>query len=262
MKKIFILPALLILVSIIFFSFSGNDSKYPGGSPGGYSGSPGDMQNCTSCHGSATNITNVISSNVPVSGYIGGTLYTITLTLPGSGKKGFEVSPQSVSGTLLGTLTAGTGSKLTNASKAVTHSSSVSTNPAVWTFSWTAPATGTGPVTFYGAFCVGKSNIKLSTLVVPEFVNGIAQLEITSLNVFPNPAHEKLIVTYSLNCQQAINMVLCDLTGKQINLLKGSIRGSGNHSECLTLPANVSPGVYYLRISTLEKITTLKIIIY
>ena len=262
MRRIFLLPVLFCLVSITFLSFSDKDPKYPNGSPGGYTGSPADGQSCTACHGSATNISNVITSNVPASGYVAGTQYTMTITLPGSGKKGFEVSPQSLSGALLGTLAAGTGSKLTNGGKALTQTTNLSANPAIWTFTWTAPAAGTGPVTFYGAYCIGEPNIKLNTFVVPEFAVGINEGVLNSLKLYPIPAHDMINVTYSLNSQQSLSITLYDCLGKQHKLMNGITGTSGNHNEHIALPENLAPGLYYLHISTPQKTTTSKIIIY
>ena len=144
---------------------------YPGGAPAGYSGSPGDAKNCAQCHGSAaTTATGWITSNIPAAGYSPGASYQITATnnISGSGKYGFEVSPQNGTGTLLGTLTAGTGSQLVGSGKYVTHSSS-NNSTKTWTFTWHAPAAGTGNVTFYGAFARNYSGpTTLSTLVVSE----------------------------------------------------------------------------------------------
>jgi hypothetical protein len=169
-KLLWVLPA-LVTAFFLFTGFGGGDNTdYPSGSPGGYTGSPGDGQDCTTnCHsGTPQNVTGWITSNVPGSGYVPGTSYTITATATGSGNKGFEISPQSVSGTLLGTLSPGPGTKRVNSNKAVTHNNDVSTNPAVWTFTWTAPAAGTGAVTFYGAFAMGFSITRLTTMVVNE----------------------------------------------------------------------------------------------
>ncbi len=141
------------------------------GAPAGYTGSPGDGQNCTSCHGgSAVNVTGWITTNVPTQGYTAGTTYTITVVATGTGKKGFEVSPQSVTGTQLGTLAAGTGSKLVGGTKYVTHSAAgASSGTSTWVFSWTAPAAGTGPVHLYMAAVVSQPNTKLENIVVNEY---------------------------------------------------------------------------------------------
>jgi hypothetical protein len=167
-----LLPIFTAILSILMVT--GNAyAYYPGGAPAGYTGSPGDGQNCTSCHGgSASTVSGWITSNIPAAGYTAGTAYTITVSVTGSTslRKGFEVSPQNIGGTLLGTLTAGSGNHTTGSGKYVTHSSGSYSNPATWSFTWTAPVAGTGTVTFYGAFCVGEPTTKLSTLVVNEYL--------------------------------------------------------------------------------------------
>lgn len=163
---------LLLLTASLFATVIGAfEALYPTGAPAGYTGSPGDGNNCTSCHGgTATTSVGLITSNIPASGYVPGTTYQITATntLSGSGKYGFEVSPQNASGAQLGTLAAGTGSKLVGNGKYVTHSNATIANNA-WTFNWTAPVAGTGDVTFYGAFARGNPGpVTLSSLIVSE----------------------------------------------------------------------------------------------
>jgi hypothetical protein len=161
----------LIIVSASILVFSSFIAFYPTGAPAGYTGSPGDGKNCTECHGgTATTISGWITSNIPAEGYLPGQTYQITATNnnTGSGKYGFEISPQSASGTLLGTLTAGANNQLVGNNKYVTHVSA-STSINTWTFNWTAPAAGTGNVTFYGAFARNHPGpVRLSTLTVGE----------------------------------------------------------------------------------------------
>jgi len=172
MKQRLLLLSIPLLVTglMLFTSFGGSEnSDYPNGSPAGYTGSPYDAKDCHNCHGGSTAfVANWITSNIPPEGYTPGTSYAITVTVTGSGEKGFEVSPHDASGNLLGTLTAGTGNKLVGSGKYVTQTSGSTANPKSWTFGWTAPAAGTGEVTFWGAFCVGKPTTKTSTLVVQE----------------------------------------------------------------------------------------------
>lgn len=95
---------LFLVVGLAFTLFGAFETMNPNGAPAGMTGSPGDGDNCTSCHGgTATTTASLITSNIPASGYIPGTTYTITATnsLTGSGKMGFEVSPQNVAGDLL-----------------------------------------------------------------------------------------------------------------------------------------------------------------
>ena len=171
MKKniYFIIPVFVVAAFLLSAFGNPNDPEHSNGSPAGYTGSPGDGHNCTYCHGgNATTQAGIITSNIPSQGYTAGSTYSITVSLTGSGNKGFEVSPQNTTGTLLGTLIAGTGSKLVGSGKYCTHSSSVGGSSATWVFSWTAPVTGTGTVTFYGAFAITENVTKISTLVVDE----------------------------------------------------------------------------------------------
>jgi len=163
------IPGLIAGIALLS-SFGGDEnSDYPGGSPAGYTGSPGDGTDCTHCHGgTSTFVDGWITSDIPPSGYASGNIYNITVTVSGSGDKGFQVSPQDPSGLQLGTLIAGTDSHLNGGTKYVNQNSEKTSNPAIWEFQWTAPAPGTGEVIFYGAFTVNKPVTKTSTLVVQE----------------------------------------------------------------------------------------------
>jgi hypothetical protein len=169
--KIKRLPLQVILGLTFVLFLSSFMAFYPNGAPAAKTGSPGDGSNCTECHGgTASTVSGWITSNIPVQGYTPGQTYQITATnqITGSGKYGFEVSPQNVAGNLLGTLTAGTTSQLVGSGKYVTHTNATN-SLSTWTFNWTAPAAGTGQVTFYGAFARNKPGpVRLSTLVVSE----------------------------------------------------------------------------------------------
>lgn len=169
--RLFSLASTILVMAILFSGYM----PYQGGAPSPYyyTGSPGDGHNCSQCHGNASTANGWITSNIPASGYVPGTSYLITATntISGSGKYGFEVSPQSNSGTLLGTLAPGTNSKLVG-SKWITQSNA-SNSVTSWTFTWTAPVAGTGSVTFYGSFARSTgSAVKLSTLTVTEQTGG------------------------------------------------------------------------------------------
>ena len=76
------------------------------GSPGGKTGSVGDGQTCISCHSGAWNSgsgTASVTSNIPVSGYVPGNTYTVTMTAVDNqavpfDKFGFEVTSEDASG--------------------------------------------------------------------------------------------------------------------------------------------------------------------
>ncbi|MCX6267336.1 MAG: T9SS type A sorting domain-containing protein [Bacteroidetes bacterium] len=250
---------LLAAITILLSSFGGSENtRSPSGSPSGNTGSPGDGQNCTSCHGgSASAVTGWITSTIPASGYTPGSTYSITVTVTGSGNKGFQVSPQNVAGTLLGTLIAGTGSKLTGSGKYITQSSTSSTNPKIWTFQWIAPAAGTGVVTFYGAFTVSKPVTKLSTLVVNE---AAAPLTVTasatpstinqgqSSQLHATPAGGSGTYTYSwtsnpagfTSTQQNPNVTPTETTTYSVQVNDGTSNASASTTVTVVIPTPLS----------------------
>ncbi|HNX86709.1 MAG TPA: T9SS type A sorting domain-containing protein [Bacteroidales bacterium] len=254
----------LLSVIVLTYGFSGSDLKYPGGSPAGYTGSPADGQNCVGCHGgSVGNVTGWITSNVPAAGYTPGASYTITVTVTGTGKKGFEVSPQSLTGTLLGTLTPGTGSKFASSNpKYITQTSGVNTNPAVWNFTWTAPAAGTGTVTFYGAFTINKPVTKLSTLEIPENVNtAVPDQEQQAFSVYPNPVSEALSISYSYDQRAFTRIDLLTVSGQKVRQLFAEEETTGDHTQTFRLRGIVIPGIYFVQLTTDSQSVTKKIIV-
>ncbi len=196
-KNLFLLFSVAAIISSgILFStktIMGDTS----GPSAGKCGAPSDnFTNCTSCHnGTATSTTGWITSNIPASGYIPGNTYTITATAtyPALVRYGFQISPQNTSGVKLGTLviTNSTATKLVGTGKYVEHTSAGttgSTGSHTWTFNWIAPAAGSGPVNFYGAFNCANNNggesgdhIYLSTL-------SVNQCNVTAAITNANPA--------------------------------------------------------------------------
>ena len=255
-----LLPAALLAFVFIMAGFDGDELQNSSGAPAQNTNSPGDGQNCTHCMGgTATAVTGWITSDVPSTGYVPGNTYTITATGSGTGKKGFEISPQDLAGNLIGTLTAGTGNKLVGSLKYVTHSSVVAANPAVWTFQWTAPLTGAGDVTFYGSFAVTQNATKTTTLTISESAEGLAQRSLSNWGFYPNPAHDRVFVNFSSKKEGHVNVDLVSLGGTLLqNLLTASLPAGERRFEIsLSQPA----GLYLLRITGENSQQVRKIII-
>ena len=189
MKPRYILISVLFLfvTSLMVFDAVFNEANsHTSGAAAMRTGSPGDGgATCKNCHAGPTPTTQagLITSTIPPAGYTAGQTYTITATIARSGhtKFGFEISPQNITGTLLGTLivTNTTEMQLVGTGKYITHKSAgvTGTNSRTWVFNWTAPAAGTGNVTFYGAFNITNAmnnssgdTCVLSTLTVSECV--------------------------------------------------------------------------------------------
>lgn len=164
LKKTILALALLIPIGIVF-SLKG--LSYTDGNPPGCSGSPTDQQHCaTNCHNEKNTIIKEekgwIKSNIPETGYIPDSIYTITLTAygePSATKFGFEASPQYATGKTAGKMivTNAVEMKLVGGIKYITQIAGGvdGKGSRTWSFKWKAPVKGSGKLTFYGAFLIG-----------------------------------------------------------------------------------------------------------
>ena len=154
--------------------------SYTSGSPDGCTGSPADKATCAQkeCHnGKAVFKPDMITSTVGSQGYVPGSTYSFVATVQGiatSRKFGFQVSPQTATGKLMGkmSLINASETKLTGKGKYINQKDLGvdGKGSRSWSFKWTAPAKGSGPVTFYGCFLVGGKTelIYNTTLTINE----------------------------------------------------------------------------------------------
>jgi hypothetical protein len=206
---------------------------YASQAPPGYSGDPaGGNKSCVNCHsGHAAMIqTGWITSDIPVSGYLPLTDYSITATATriGHTKFGFQVTPQNNNGTFLGTLAnIGTDTKLTSNPNYITHNQAAiaGNGSKSWVFKWTSPIAGSGPVTFYGAFNATNANnyssgdsIFLSTLSVNESTTGIDENQFANaFLVYPNPSKGKFEIQFqNFRFSQSAKLEIYNLSGQLI----------------------------------------------
>lgn len=237
-KKILTLTVIVSLSTIFVGSIYNNGHTNPEGSPNSRTGSPGDGGNTCAISGCHTGLpvgtkTNVFTSNIPAEGYTPGTKYTITATARSSANRntfGFQLSPQTTAGALVGVMTnTSSTTKLTGGGKYLTHTQSGLTGTGgvkSWSFDWTAPAAGTGDVTFYGAFNHANGNggtsgdsIFKTTYVIKEKVTsiGINNDELSNLGftIYPNPASNYIYVKNDKGVVYT-EIEVYDLSGKLI----------------------------------------------
>lgn len=181
------------------------------GGPAGHTGSPGDGASCANCHagGTSSGKTADITSDIPPTGYVPGTTYTITATATSSAtsKFGFQISPQNIAGNLLGTLVnTSAQTQLVGSSKYITHTSGGTSGAGskTWSFNWVAPAQGTGNVTFYGAFNFTNNNNAVSgdyILTMSYVVNEAPANSITTNSISPSSycRGSNISVSYTAN---------------------------------------------------------------
>ncbi len=258
---------LILLISSLMGISIPTLKSYPDGAPSdGRTGSPGDGgKTCgtAGCHnGPVQDVNGIISSNIPAEGYTAGATYTVSVTVDQSGNKGFMVSPQKSDGTLLGSLTAGTGNQRVGG-KYITHTQPISSASAIWSFTWTAPAAGTGNVDFYGAFANNRTLVRKTKYTISEKIaNGINSNEsITSLKMFPNPnVNQDLSLSFEIKKAGNVKIELIDITGKSVVELHKGLELAGLFSEKFRIPS-MNNGLYFLRIQVAEDVLTRKLLV-
>lgn len=163
MKKSLLLIPITIAIAIFFYPTTSISNA--GGSPGGKTDSPNDGASCTGCHYAGVGTGATITTNIPTNGYVPNQVYTITTNISHSGinKFGFEITSEKNSGnTKTGSflITNSTEMKFANNNTAITHKSggTSGSNSRSWSMDWEAPNTGTGDITFYGAFIAANGN--------------------------------------------------------------------------------------------------------
>ncbi len=160
MKKSYLLYAFGLILLTAFLNEVTSSSS---GAPSGRTGSPIDIGTCaaTGCHNSfglnTGNGTLSLTTNIPATGYVPGTTYTININLTEVGitRFGFEASsysPDANANVGAPTILNSTETKINpGGGNYVTHTSAgISANDTKdWSFDWTAPNPGAGEVIFF-----------------------------------------------------------------------------------------------------------------
>ena len=80
---------------------------------------------------------------------------------------------------------------------------------------------------------------------------GVAENSSTEkFSIFPNPVSSQTKINYSLNTLSDVTISLFDVSGKLINLLFDDNQIAGNYTLPLSIPDNLKPGIYFVKINT------------
>lgn len=239
--------------------------------PAGHTGSPGDGAICTACHTGPAALakTGIITSNIPVQGYVPGNTYTITVTLnnPGTTRFGFQLSPQNQAGDMLGAWGPATTETQVINSKYATHKilGTNGTNNKVWTLDWTAPVAGTGDVTFYGAFNISNADntttgdmIWKSSLTVSELTSGLEISSRLEMDAFVDGNnHLQLQISDQETTNAQVNLL--DMNGKQVANWSAVSLTEGQWNAALP---QLTAGIYLVQVQSGNKVGTKKIVVF
>jgi hypothetical protein len=264
-KKITILTSILFVVGMAIDGLYNQAHTNSSGALPGRVGAPADNGlTCAAsgCHGATPqNASNLFAVGVPAAGYNPGQTYLVQVNFSGTGNKGFQISPQTVAGALQGelinvTTSGSSGTQTVGSGKYVTHTLPQSGPSGSWTFQWKAPAAGTGPVTFYGAFVNGRNTgLRLSQQVVQENLaasvadNG----KLKNFRIYPNPVTDKVTVSYTLERNEKVNIKIFDITGRQSMQLLNSNEEAGEQQHVFEVKQSLAAGVYFIHVEAGSK---------
>ena len=268
MKKNYFFAALL-LGSVSFFAFQTTENAEltksisnfhltSGGSPGGKTGAPGDGT-CTDCHStavtgaSADNSLTIATGVTPVTNYTPGQTCNVAVVLnnsTGGVGHGFECLPLNSSNALAGSVTAsaagGTENVTSGGKQRVTHTNSGQTS---WGFTWTAPATNVGTVTFYLATIDGfGGKIRLSQHTIGSTA-GVKEEAKLSGSVAFNPYSNSVVMNLNSMFADDLTVNIVDMNGKSVQFEKVGKASEGENSFTLRLNDNIKAGTYVAHIA-------------
>ncbi len=240
---------------------------------GAFAGNP---TGCTTCHGSAastvTATVTLDSAGTTTTHYRGGMTYNVKITgttTSTNTKYGFQLS--AMKGTTTATTVSDAGVFATTGIPASTHikaptagtaltiaeqSSALTATGSTFTlsFPWTAPATGTGSISFWGAvnFVNGNGNDgagdywNVNHIAIAEWPlvsNGVASVE-NSLGVvaFPNPVSNTLNLQLGNTATGIYSVTVFDMSGKCISNQNIDVT-SANYNTSLST-SNWTAGIY------------------
>ncbi len=272
MKKT-ILPIAIALVTFGLFSFKNNAPSgfqaapfNANGPSGGQAGAPGE-QNCTSCHSGATqNGANenllVVNNDIGfgITQYTPGASYAVNLSMASDpAKKGFQVTALNAANTMAGNFVPGANTQIKTATisggqrKYATHKSSSNTSATqTWNWTWEAPATEQGAITFYVATNKANNNgndngdiIYLSQHVFLNDDVSIEELEVeTNFNAGYSIDKNAVYIEYSTLSVALTNINVVDLNGKSVFAKKLGASTVGTNKTFVSLPSGLPEGFY------------------
>lgn len=298
MKRLYFLPSLALL-SVGIFAFQTSTStgiikKYhksvhlqSSGGQSGLTGAPGEgvNNNCTQCHsGSVLNgdsqneFTVLDGSFTPVTSYIPGASYTVTLQLASNpAKKGFSSTvlddgTNSMAGSLTGSGVGGTqdfpNGGVTRDYVSHTSGSNTSAN-IIWSWNWIAPATNVGNVTFYVASNAANNNgattgdqIFLSQHTLNGTV-GISELNGNDFlfNAGYSDVGNKVTLNFTSLIADYMFFNLVDLNGKSVFTSDMTKSVIGKNKNNVSLPAEIENGMYVVHFFVGNRAMSAKIMI-
>lgn len=255
-------------------------TKYSAGSPGSYTGAPGEST-CTACHsgsvndGSNENLLDITFAGIQVTEYTPNQTLDLTLTTVSNvAKKGFQITALDENNNPAGVFIASANTKLLNGSgltagrKYATHTSGTNSTSG-WIFSWTAPASPVGEVTFYIA--TNKTNASGTTngdviYLSQHFLSTTAGLIEKTKNedefmVGFSPANNQIFVNFEQEAVGEMYINIVDMQGKSVYTQNLGKSIAGKNKQKIVLPFDLADGMHSVNFFVDNKVMSGKILI-
>ena len=277
--------SILVLVSLSFTLIKSNRKReieiyknhYPSGVSGGYAGAPNE-QSCVACHSGSTqsgegiNTVTLSQNGNIVSSYVPGQIYTVTLSGGSStSKRGFQAVAYNSSNQKTGTFSSVTNGCTQITGGRATHvTSSNSSCNSEWKWSWTAPSSDVGDVTFYVSTMSANGNgstsgdlVYLSQHVFGGLL-GLNEETLSSKNSFKaSYVSDNNAVNVQFNSLTSGRMYfnLVDLNGRSIYTYSMDNAKLGENNLNVFLPEKIKKGMYVVNFFVHNNVMTHKILI-
>lgn len=276
MRVKLLVASLLTFILILSWELHHNVAiTNPTGAPAGYTGSPSDGNSCavSGCHGASAQpgSSGLFSINTTNNQYVPGREYVVSVTIDGSGRKGFQISPQNAStgalmGSLVNTSTSGaSGTQIVGSGKYITQVQAPTANPSSWSFKWIAPAAGSGPVTLYGAFVNGRNTgLRLQQITLTEGSNVSVQDQsrIRQFRVYPNPVlGDRFQISFQLERREWVQIEIFDITGRKVREVCQELMEQGPQQFVVETRHSFAPGLYFVQIEAGKSRSTQKLLV-
>jgi hypothetical protein len=292
MKRNYLLLALFLVVAFISLNIKQVNSKIPFPAAGS-SGDPFTGATCVQggCHAgpSQPSTSNLLTLNIGTGNptttlnnsfqYTPGQIYNLGFALnSSSGRYGFQIVPLKADSTMAGSFTVSSASTTEIHTLGVQgtatykqymgHKSANTTKN--WVFKWTAPAAGSGNVTFYYAYNLANADgqatsadvIHNGSVTITEGAGtGIADIstKVADLNIFPNPITNNFGLSFNLIEANQVAAQLYTLDGKLAKELINEKMSGGAFNQQFDI-AEFPAGIYLVKINVGDASVSKKII--
>jgi hypothetical protein len=283
MKKKHLLLSFFVAITLVMINTTEVSSNITA-PPAGNTGDASSANTCgrVGCHATSPqtpangDVTFNIGTGTPTTPitssfqYVPGTVYNIGFVINQTASRyGFQVSAADSALVQAGTfaLTNTTNNTLSTAfgRSYVGHKNASSIK--TWGFKWTAPVSGTGPVTFYYTYNLanadgmpgGDAIFKNSVTIVEQTV-GVQDIseKISAFNIFPNPATSDFGLSFDLKESSDVTCLLYSLDGKISHQLMSDNLGEGSFNQSFNIE-NIPAGIYLVKLNVGAASVTRKI---